>query len=174
MRFFFYVAATRKNSGHVEAQTVLFQLRVPFFQALFIIAAVPLPYIHLNAEHSVLRNPTISRASACAALLVAAFFFGIAHADSLRCDGKLALQGDSRMEVRAKCGEPGDVVHSTLALRTTAARYDRVYYAEEAAIIVPVEIWTYNFGPHRFMYRLRFVNGVLEGLETMGYGFNAE
>jgi hypothetical protein len=121
-----------------------------------------------------LRNPSTARISVCVALLVAAFFCGSAHADSLRCDNKLALKGDSRMEVRAKCGEPGDVVHSTLALRTTAARYNRMFIAEEAAIIVPVEIWTYNFGPNRFMYRLRFVNGVLEGLESMGYGFNAE
>ena len=123
-----------------------------------------------------LHIPFISRASICCSfLLFIAAFAGSAQADSLRCDNRLALQGDSRMEVRAKCGEPGDIVHSTLAIRTTTAtgRYRQVFYSEEEAIIVPVEIWTYNFGPHRFMYRLHFVNGVLDGLEPMGYGFNA-
>jgi hypothetical protein len=100
-------------------------------------------------------------------------FTGTGHADSLRCGNQLALLGNTRLEVRAKCGEPDDVVHSTLERRTTIAYYKHIAYAEEQAIIVPVEVWTYNFGPHRLMYRLRFINGVLEGMEPMGYGFEA-
>jgi hypothetical protein len=105
--------------------------------------------------------------------LTASGVTGISHADSLRCGNQLTLLGNSRLEVRAKCGEPDDIIHSTLERRTTVANYNHTAYAEEQAIIVPVEVWTYNFGPHRFMYRLRFINGVLDGLEPMGYGFEA-
>jgi uncharacterized protein YvpB len=35
---------------------------------------------------------------------------------------------------------------------------------------VPVEIWTYNFGPYKLMRRVRFVDGFVEDIETLGYG----
>jgi hypothetical protein len=105
--------------------------------------------------------------------LTALMLTGISHADSLRCGNQLALQGSTRLEVRAKCGEPDDIVHSTLARQITLVSHRRIAYAEEETILVPVEDWTYNFGPHRFMYRLRFINGILDGLEPMGYGFEA-
>jgi hypothetical protein len=36
---------------------------------------------------------------------------------------------------------------------------------------IPVEVWTYNFGPDRFMQRIRFENGVIVRIESLGYGF---
>ncbi len=36
---------------------------------------------------------------------------------------------------------------------------------------IPVEIWTYNFGPQRLMQRIRFENGVIVKMESLGYGF---
>jgi hypothetical protein len=36
---------------------------------------------------------------------------------------------------------------------------------------VRIEIWTYNFGPHRLMYRLHMVEGVLRDIRTLGYGY---
>jgi hypothetical protein len=107
------------------------------------------------------------------AFLAALSFTSASHADSIRCGNQLALQGNTRLEVRAKCGEPDDIVHSTLARQVTVVSHRRIAYAEEETIIVAVEDWTYNFGPHRFMYRLRFINGILDGLEPMGYGFEA-
>jgi hypothetical protein len=120
----------------------------------------------------------MSRSTRVAAISGLVFFTalgltGISHADSLRCGNQLALQGNTRLEVRAKCGAPDDIIHSTLARQVTLVSQRRIAYAEEETIIVPVEDWTYNFGPHRFMYRLRFINGILEGLEPMGYGFEA-
>jgi hypothetical protein len=38
---------------------------------------------------------------------------------------------------------------------------------------VSVEFWTYNFGPHKLMYRLRFEDGLLVDVETLGHGFHA-
>ena len=34
-----------------------------------------------------------------------------------------------------------------------------------------MEIWTYNFGPNKLMRRLRFVDGELQDIETLGYGY---
>jgi len=36
---------------------------------------------------------------------------------------------------------------------------------------IPVEMWTYNFGPDRLMQRIRFENGVVVRIESLGYGF---
>jgi uncharacterized protein YvpB len=36
---------------------------------------------------------------------------------------------------------------------------------------IPVEVWTYNFGPHRLMQRVRFENDVVVRIESLGYGF---
>ncbi len=33
------------------------------------------------------------------------------------------------------------------------------------------EEWTYNFGPHRLMLRLTFVNGQVSALHTLNYGY---
>ena len=38
---------------------------------------------------------------------------------------------------------------------------------------VPVEVWTYNFGPYKLMRRVRFVDGLVEEIETLGYGYRA-
>ena len=39
---------------------------------------------------------------------------------------------------------------------------------------VPVEVWTYNFGPYKLMRRVRFVDGLVEEIETLGYGYRVE
>lgn len=46
-----------------------------------------------------------------------------------------------------------------------------VYYGDEL-VDVPVEIWTYNLGPYKLMRKIRFVDGQIEEIETLGYGYN--
>ncbi len=41
-----------------------------------------------------------------------------------------------------------------------------------SAYEVSVEIWTYNFGPHKLMYRLRFEDGLLIDVDTLSHGYN--
>lgn len=50
----------------------------------------------------------------------------------------------------------------------------RYYYFGDAVVEVPVEVWTYNFGPYKLMRRVRFVDGLVEEIETLGYGYNVE
>jgi hypothetical protein len=81
-------------------------------------------------------------------------------AGALRCGSELVSEGDIRPEVLAKCGEPAD----------------RTVYYEKRRIgsvtrVVPVEVWTYNFGRQTFIHFLTFENGQLTGIQTGGYGF---
>ena len=38
-------------------------------------------------------------------------------------------------------------------------------------VVEPYEVWTYNFGPSRFITRIRVRNGIVESIETGGYGY---
>jgi hypothetical protein len=49
--------------------------------------------------------------------------------------------------------------------------HDVPFGARTLTVPVLVEIWTYNFGPHRLMYRLHMVEGVLRDIRTLGYGY---
>ena len=93
-----------------------------------------------------------------------------ANADNLRCGSKLVSPGDSRALVRSKCGDPTDVTHKTLFRRPSYFLRGHVYYGEEEA--VEVEEWLYNFGPSKFMRRVRFVDGVVDRVDALDYGFH--
>jgi len=36
---------------------------------------------------------------------------------------------------------------------------------------IPVDVWVYNLGPNKLMRRLRFEDGKLVDIETLGYGY---
>ncbi len=95
-----------------------------------------------------------------------------AHADSFRCGSRLVTEGDSRSEVRAKCGEPADVVSLRSVFRRPVIwTYGRPYFIGESFMEIPVEAWTYNLGPNKLMRRIRFENGFVAEIETLGYGY---
>lgn len=92
---------------------------------------------------------------------------------SLRCGSKLVTEGDTSSEVAAKCGEPVDVVKMRSVFRRPVLWvYGRPQYIGEDYIEIPVEAWVYNFGPNKFMRRVRFENGLVAEIETLGYGYN--
>ena len=108
------------------------------------------------------------------ALIVGAAFVDAARAagtDSLRCGGKVAQGGESRESVRNKCGEPSGVTHQVLYRRAGAFYTNNLYLTSDEIVEVQVEIWTYNFGPNKLMHLLKFVDGILETVETLGYGY---
>ncbi|MDY6947233.1 MAG: DUF2845 domain-containing protein [Pseudomonadota bacterium] len=104
--------------------------------------------------------------------VVAVAFAAPAHADGLRCGGRLLRDGDSRAEVRAFCGEPVDVQTRTILRRPFYTAGGRLLYLGDGLTEIPVETWTYNFGPNKLMRRVRFVDGIVEEVETLGYGYN--
>ena len=101
-----------------------------------------------------------------------------ASGQSLQCGEKLITNRASQAEVAAQCGQPTQVEHQTT-------------YGETGTVVgpapgpfgvlppigvrsgseTPVEVWTYNFGPTRLMQRIRFENGVVVKIESLGYGF---
>lgn len=120
-----------------------------------------------------MRNSPLSLSTpllSLAALLLAAS----AHADSMRCGSQLVSSGDSRSEVRAKCGEPTDV-ESRKVLRRAGFEIEGrrgFNYNQDTFVEIPVEVWTYNFGPYKLMRQIQFVNGRIDEIVTMGYGYH--
>jgi len=98
--------------------------------------------------------------------------WGPALADSMRCGGKLIRDGDTRDSVVAKCGPPTDVQTRVILRRPYYDFHGNIVYYGDGLVEVPVEIWTYNFGPYKLMRRLRITEGIVDDIETLGYGYN--
>ena len=108
--------------------------------------------------------------SALAALLLALAV--PASADGLRCGSRLVTQGDPRAKVRQFCGEPTDVQTRSILRRPSFNVGGRIYSYGDGYVEVPVEIWTYNFGPYKLMRQIRFVDGIVDEIESLGYGYH--
>src|SRR4051812_30663572 len=108
-----------------------------------------------------------------AAILGLALLFTGPSFASMRCGTKLIGEGSTRSEVAAKCGEPDEVVTQRSVFRRPVIwNHGRPYFIGESYIEVPVESWVYNFGPNKLMRRVRFEDGVVVEIETLGYGYN--
>jgi hypothetical protein len=93
----------------------------------------------------------------------------LAGADTFRCGSKIISEGDSIDKVLEYCGEP------TERVRTWIRRQPRFEYGGqeipfEGTEDVPVDLWTFDFGPNKLMRRVRFVAGKVESVETLGHG----
>jgi hypothetical protein len=115
--------------------------------------------------------------------IVAALLGGVAApAHAMRCGAALVDVGQYQYEVLDRCGEPVDQYAKTVY---RAINYRDVYDASRrvhrfrdelnlSPLVVPVavEIWIYDFGPHRLLRRLSFEDGQLveiEELDRRGY-----
>ena len=122
-------------------------------------------------------------------LALIAWFPLSAGAESLQCGDKLITEGTTQAEVTARCGQPEHVDHRVIYGDSGAAMPGGLApgnpvggplpglpvpvlpgIAGRSATEIPVEIWTYNFGPSRLMQRIRFENGVVVKIESLGYG----
>jgi hypothetical protein len=112
----------------------------------------------------------LASSAALAALLLA--FAMPAAADGMRCGSKLMTTGDPRSKVRQFCGEPADIQTRSILRRPTFNHGGRYYSYGDGYVEIPVEIWTYNFGPYKLMREIRFVDGRIESIETLGYGYH--
>jgi len=93
--------------------------------------------------------------------------------DSMRCGSKLIHTGDGKDKVRSLCGQPSSVSFAgTIGRRgyPNSGQYDYSYFGP-AWVEMPVEIWTYNFGSHKLLRKLRFVGDELVEIDTAGYGY---
>ena len=84
-----------------------------------------------------------------------------AFADNFRCpNGALVSTGDRIAEVYVTCDPP--------SFRDTRAESESGHRG--ATILVNVEEWTYNEGPHRLIHLLVFNNGILTEVRSLGFG----
>ena len=115
-------------------------------------------------------------------ILSALFFTQPAHA--LRCGTKLVNEGDPKIRVIKNCGDP-DYVQERVIYRSGPTRNrirsdtndsnsyirEEVLFYQRSLVEVLVEEWTYNFGPLRLMRVIRFENGYVVDVDTIGYGY---
>ncbi|KAF0192809.1 MAG: hypothetical protein FD165_579 [Gammaproteobacteria bacterium] len=88
---------------------------------------------------------------------------------ALRCGNDLVLTGEHKIEVLKSCGKP---------LLVEQWAETGVVFSQSGKVVVgerdtsTVEVWTYNFGPARFIHFLRFVNGRLDEITPGPRGFS--
>ena len=116
-----------------------------------------------------------ARGSAAQAMQVVALWLllpllpSVANADSMRCGSRLISEGDRIEYVLAHCGEPARKERSWIVRQPRFERGGREY-SFPGTDEVPVDTWTYDFGPSRLMQRVRMVDGKVERIETLEYG----
>ena len=122
-------------------------------------------------------NPKII--SSAAVLLLCLSFSEPAAA--FRCGNKLVKDGMHEAQVIAVCGQPTTMRNLGVAVRGYNFRYryhsspgwsghTRPGYGHLTQEVIITE-YVYNFGPRKLMQRLIFEGGVLERIETIGYGY---
>jgi hypothetical protein len=50
--------------------------------------------------------------------------------------------------------------------------HGRPFHVSRDLVEIPIESWVYNLGPHKLMRRVRFEDGVVVEIETLGYGYH--
>jgi Protein of unknown function (DUF2845) len=106
-------------------------------------------------------------------VLIASFPLS-APADQLQCGEKLITNGTTQAEAVARCGPPAQIERQPIYNESATALGPLGILPpaiQRSSSSIPVEVWTYNFGPDRLMQRIRFENGVVVRIETLGYGF---
>jgi hypothetical protein len=104
-------------------------------------------------------------------LLISCFMLLITWQSALamRCGNELVLEGAGALEVINKCGDPQYIEESVEYRSVTIDNMQAGLYLQHETP-TKVQEWSYNFGPRRFMRLLRFENGKLQTIESMGYG----
>lgn len=106
----------------------------------------------------------------CAGALVA---LGVpAQAESLRCNGQFAAEGDTRLSVLHKCGEPLLRDSFCAPVYVQGSLYPLPQpLASTVVTCQPVDEWLYDRGPGNLMAVVRFRGGVVSSIR---YGRSPE
>lgn len=89
---------------------------------------------------------------------------GTARGDALDCQGGIVSEGDSRLDLLSKCGEPD--ARETHDEEIT----ERMPDGSRRKLYVVVETWTYDFGPSRLQRIITLKNGAIARIRTGNYG----
>jgi Protein of unknown function (DUF2845) len=114
----------------------------------------------LIAENRGGQRATRARLKSSFVMVILALLPQLALGQSMRCGSKLITEGTSQAKVAALCGEPAQVLHPAASDVVVPGASD-----------VVEEIWVYNFGPNKLMQRIRFRNGIVVSIGSVGYGY---
>ena len=109
-------------------------------------------------------------------VLVGVFDADSAWAESMRCKQRLVSTGFKAYDVTALCGPPDAVeqrVERRMVRRRVRVPCGMGWCDSEIndQIEIPVEVWTYDFGPQRFIQYVTIEAGVVVRIETGKYGY---
>lgn len=91
----------------------------------------------------------------------------LAAADSMRCGNRVIVDDDTIEDVLEACGQP------TTRSRTWIQRRPQYElggqeYSFPGREDVPVDLWIYEGGPYKVTRRVRFIDGRVTSIETLG------
>lgn len=97
---------------------------------------------------------------------------------ALKCGHRLIEVGDGKVKVILRCGEPDFSEIRERRVPRNCVEEGYIDYYEyrsrrnyQRCHFETVDVWTYNFGPTKFMRELVFIDGVLEDINLLGYGY---
>lgn len=90
---------------------------------------------------------------------------GHAQAESLRCNGQSSSEGDTRLSVLYKCGQPLLTDHICApVLHAPSQQFVPSAFVGVAVPCQTVEQWVYDRGPGNLMATVRFRGGVVQSI----------
>jgi hypothetical protein len=99
---------------------------------------------------------------------------------AMRCGSRLISEGDPKEKLANECGPPTNVetweeeryYHYDAPPPSYQYReFERYGSAYRVKVIIRVELWSYNYGPSRFMDYVRIENGKVSKIYSGGYGY---
>jgi hypothetical protein len=87
----------------------------------------------------------------------------------MRCGSRIVKDGDTIDKVLDVCGEPVER-ERTWIQRAPQYELGGRYYSFPGTEDVPVDLWTYDFGPNKLMRRVRIVDGIVVSIVELGKG----
>jgi hypothetical protein len=105
------------------------------------------------------------------ARLTLLFLPTVTSADAMRCGSRVINEGDSIDKVQQYCGEPAEMTRTYIE-RQPRFEVGGQEYSFPGTEEVPVDLWTYDFGPNKLMRRVRMIAGKVDSIETLEHGKN--
>jgi hypothetical protein len=115
-----------------------------------------------------------------AVIVLVALAAGVLPAHAMRCGSRLVSEGDPRDKLLSDCGQPSSVEawdeeqYEYFGRPPNSRDYrefERYGNSYRVRSWVRVEIWTYNYGPSRFVDYVRLENGIVRRIYSGGYGY---
>ena len=115
-----------------------------------------------------------------AVIILVALAAGVLPAHAMRCGSRLVSEGDPRDKLLSDCGQPSSVEawdeeqYEYFGRPPNSRDYrefERYGNSYRVRSWVRVEIWTYNYGPSRFVDFVRLENGIVRRIYSGGYGY---